>query len=114
MEDQKKTTMKGGTMRLGAYACRLKKGSLAYDIYGQELIAERHRHRYEFNDSYRAAFENAGMVVSGENPDTGLTEIVELPSHPFFIGVQFHPEYKSTPERPQPLFSRFVAAALGE
>ena len=111
MEDQKKTTIKGGTMRLGAYACCLREGTLAYDIYGREVIAERHRHRYEFNDLYREAFENAGMKVSGENPDTGLVEIVEIPSHPFFIAVQFHPEYKSTPERPQPIFVRFVEAA---
>jgi len=111
MEDQKKTTVKGGTMRLGAYACRLKEGSLARDIYGMELISERHRHRYEFNDSYRAAFEQAGLCISGENPDTGLVEIVELPGHPFFIGVQFHPEYKSTPEKPQPVFVRFIRAA---
>lgn len=113
MEDQKRLTIKGGTMRLGAYRCQLEKGSLAYRIYGkQQQIAERHRHRYEFNDTYRGVFENAGMKVSGTNPETGLVEIMEIPSHPFYIGVQFHPELKSTPENPSPLFRDFVAAAL--
>lgn len=112
MEDQKKTTIKGGTMRLGAYACRLEAGSLASEIYGKELIYERHRHRYEFNSQYAKEFEDAGLVASGHNPDTGLVEVVEIPSHPFFIGVQFHPEYKSTPENPQPIFCKFVATSL--
>ena len=111
MEDQKSTSVKGGTMRLGAYACRLEKGSLAASIYGKLDIAERHRHRYEFNGKYAEDFAKAGLVASGHNPDTGLVEVVELPGHPFFIGVQFHPEYKSTPEKPQPLFVRFIAAA---
>ncbi len=111
MEEQKKTTVKGGTMRLGAYACQLKEGSLARSIYGTALIRERHRHRYEFNDRFREAFEKAGMLVSGQNPDSGLVEIVEIPAHPFFIATQFHPEYKSTPEKPQPIFVRFVEAA---
>ncbi len=111
MEDQKSTTIKGGTMRLGAYECRLEKNSLAYKIYGQEIISERHRHRYEFNDEYLEQIEAAGMKATGKNPDTGLVEIVELPSHPFFIGVQFHPELKSTPEHPQPIFVAFVKAA---
>ena len=111
MEDQKRTSVKGGTMRLGAYACRLEKGSLAASIYGKQDIAERHRHRYEFNGKYSEDFAKAGLVASGHNPDTGLVEVVELPGHPFFIGVQFHPEYKSTPEKPQPLFVRFIAAA---
>ena len=112
MEEQKKTTIKGGTMRLGAYDCKLDKGTLAYDIYGCENISERHRHRYEFNARYASDFAAAGLVASGHNPQTGLTEIVELPSHPFFIGSQFHPEYKSTPEKPHPLFRRFIQAAL--
>ena len=112
MEDQKTTTVKGGTMRLGAYQCVLKPGSLAESIYGCSEISERHRHRYEFNDAYRASMEAAGMKVSGNNPDTGLVEIVEIPTHPFFIGVQFHPELKSTPEVPQPIFVRFVAASM--
>ena len=112
MEDQKSTTIKGGTMRLGAFACKLEKGSLAEKIYGTEMISERHRHRYEFNSEYLDAFQNAGMKATGRNPQTGLVEVVELPEHPFFIGVQFHPEYKSTPECPQPIFVAFVKAAM--
>ena len=112
MEEQKTTTIKGGTMRLGAFACKLEPGSLASRIYGQGVVQERHRHRYEFNDHYRAEFERAGMAFSGTNPDTGLVEIVEIPSHPFFIGTQFHPEFKSTPEQPQPIFAAFVKAAI--
>ena len=112
MEDQKSTTIKGGTMRLGAYGCQLDKNSLAYEIYGKELISERHRHRYEFNGHYLTRMEAAGLKASGRNPETGLVEIVEIPTHPFFIGVQFHPELKSTPEVPQPIFVAFVKAAL--
>jgi CTP synthase len=113
MEEQKTTTIKGGTMRLGAYACQLVPGTLASRIYsGQPVVQERHRHRYEFNDAYRSAFEKAGMTISGTNPDTGLVEIVEIPTHPFFIGTQFHPEFKSTPEQPQPIFAAFVKAAI--
>lgn len=112
MEDQKSTTIKGGTMRLGAYDCQLDKNSLAYEIYGKELISERHRHRYEFNGHYLTRMESAGLKASGRNPETGLVEIVEIPTHPFFIGVQFHPELKSTPEVPQPIFVAFVKAAL--
>ena len=112
MEDQKSTTIKGGTMRLGAYECRLEEGSLAYRIYGSQTISERHRHRYEFNNRYLEAIEAAGMKATGKNPDTALVEIVEIPEHPFFIGVQFHPELKSTPEHPQPIFTAFVRAAL--
>ncbi|MDF2384316.1 CTP synthase [Nostoc ellipsosporum NOK] len=111
MEEQKKVTAKGGTMRLGAYPCDLKPGSLAYDIYGKTPISERHRHRWEFNNKYLDQFEQAGMIASGKNPDTGLVEIVELPGHPFFIGVQYHPELKSTVESPQPVFVRFIRAA---
>ncbi len=111
MEDQKSTTIKGGTMRLGAYECELLPGSLAHKIYGSKVIHERHRHRYEFNADYAGEFKAAGLVASGHNPQTGLTEIVELPAHPFFIGVQFHPEYRSTPENPHPLFKAFVEAA---
>lgn len=112
MEDQKSTTIKGGTMRLGAYDCQLDKNSLAYEIYGKELISERHRHRYEFNGHYLTRMEAAGLKASGRNPETGLVEIVEIPTHLFFIGVQFHPELKSTPEVPQPIFVAFVKAAL--
>ena len=112
MEDQKSTTIKGGTMRLGAYECQLDKNSLAYKIYGNEIISERHRHRYEFNSDFLAQMESAGLKATGRNPETGLVEIVEIPSHPFFIGVQFHPEYKSTPEKPQPIFVAFVKSAM--
>ena len=112
MEDQKSTTSKGGTMRLGAYKCELRPGFLAEKIYGKSIISERHRHRYEFNSDYLNAFEQAGMFSTGRNPDTKLVEIVEIPEHPFFIGAQFHPEYKSTPENPQPLFVAFVKAAM--
>ena len=112
MEEQKSQTIKGHTMRLGAYPCHLIEGTLAHEIYGRDDISERHRHRYEFNDAFREPMEKAGLKISGVNPDSGLVEIVELPSHPFFIAVQFHPEYKSTPERPQPIFVRFVQAAL--
>lgn len=112
MEEQKKTTIKGGTMRLGAYECTLKEGSLAKRIYGKTTIFERHRHRYEFNGQYLEQMEQAGLLASGLNPESGLVEIVELPSHPFFIATQFHPEYKSTPENPQPIFTAFVKAAM--
>ena len=112
MEDQKSTTIKGGTMRLGAYECKLDKDSLAYKIYGKEIISERHRHRYEFNGEFLGQMEAAGLKATGRNPETGLVEIVEIPTHPFFIGVQFHPEYKSTPEVPQPIFVAFVKAAM--
>ena len=112
MADQKTTTVKGGTMRLGAYKCQLEEDSLAYRIYGKPLISERHRHRYELNSEYTDRLNAAGMRISGHNPETGLAEIVEIPSHPFFIGVQFHPEYKSTPENPQPIFVDFVKAAM--
>ncbi|MBO7562465.1 MAG: CTP synthase [Bacteroidales bacterium] len=114
MEEQKTLTTKGGTMRLGAYACKLKDGSLAAKIYGEKQISERHRHRYEFNGKYEEAMEKAGMVLSGRNPETGLVEIVELPQkqHPFFIGVQFHPELRSTVLKPQPIFVNFVKAAM--
>ncbi|MBL7740454.1 MAG: CTP synthase [Chitinophagaceae bacterium] len=111
MEEQKKITAKGGTMRLGAYSCELKEGSLASKIYGYSPISERHRHRWEFNNKYLEQFENAGMVASGKNPGTGLVEIIELPKHPFFIGVQYHPELKSTVENPQPVFVHFIKAA---
>lgn len=112
MESQKNITEKGGTMRLGAYDCELKEGSLAASIYGTQQISERHRHRWEFNNRYLEAFEKTGMITSGKNPESGLVEVIELPAHPFFIGVQFHPELKSTVENPHPIFVRFVGAAL--
>ncbi len=111
MEEQKKIKMMGGTMRLGAYPCEIEEGSLAHKIYGELNITERHRHRYEFNNDYLEAYEKAGMKASGKNPETGLVEIVELPNHPFFIGVQYHPELKSTVEHPAPLFVSFIGAA---
>ena len=112
MEDQKNITDKGGTMRLGAWACELKAGTTAHNIYNTEQISERHRHRYEFNSDYKEQLETAGMKATGLNPDTGLVEIVEIPSHPWFIGVQYHPEYKSTVANPHPLFVAFVKASL--
>ncbi|HEY5369169.1 MAG TPA: CTP synthase [Hanamia sp.] len=111
MEEQKKITIKGGTMRLGSYPCRIKEDTLAYSIYGTREINERHRHRWEFNNKYLAQFEEAGMIASGINPQTGLVEIMELTSHPFFIGVQYHPELKSTVEIPHPVFVHFIKAA---
>ncbi len=112
MEEQKGITEKGGTMRLGAYPCTLNKGSHAYEAYGTENISERHRHRYEFNNKYYEQIEKAGMKPVGVNPDTGLVEVVEVVDHPWFVGVQFHPEYKSTVVNPHPLFVAFVKAAL--
>lgn len=112
MEGQKEITQMGGTMRLGAYDCHLQKGSLAFKAYGKQNISERHRHRYEFNNTYREAFETAGMSLTGINPKTGLGEIVEVSGHPWFVGVQFHPELKSTVENPHPLFVRFIKAAI--
>ena len=112
MEEQKTITDKGGTMRLGAWKCDIKENSLAHKIYGKTSILERHRHRYEFNGVYLQSLEIAGLKASGVNPDTGLVEIVEIENHPFFIGVQYHPEYKSTVDNPHPLFVSFVAAAV--
>ncbi|HTB26668.1 MAG TPA: CTP synthase [Puia sp.] len=111
MENQKKITVKGGTMRLGAYPCAIEEGTLAKSIYGKSLISERHRHRYEFNNEYLQQFEEAGMIASGKNPESGLVEIIELHGHPFFIGVQYHPELKSSVENPQPIFVHFIKAA---
>jgi CTP synthase len=108
MEEQKGITEKGGTMRLGAYPCEIKKGSKAYSIYKKSSILERHRHRYEFNNNYLDRYEKAGMKAVGLNPDTNLVEMVEIPEHRWFIGVQFHPEYKSTVVNPHPLFVDFV------
>jgi CTP synthase len=112
MADQKQIRQKGGTMRLGAYPCKLKKNTKIYQAYGKSLISERHRHRYEFNNKYLEQIEKAGMIASGINPDTNLVEAIELTDHPWFVGVQFHPELKSTVMNPHPLFMRFVKAAL--
>ncbi len=111
MEEQKQIKMLGGTMRLGAYPCALREGSLASHIYQKPYVSERHRHRYEFNNKYLSVFQENGMIASGINPETDLVEIIEIPEHPFFIGVQFHPELKSTVEAPAPLFVHFVEAA---
>lgn len=112
MDEQKHITNIGGTMRLGTYDCVLKKDSLAYKAYGKELIQERHRHRYEFNNKYKAEFEAAGMVCTGINPDSDLVEIVEIPSKRWYLGTQFHPEYNSTVISPNPLFMSFMDAAI--
>ncbi len=112
MNEQRNLEKKGGTMRLGSYSCTLAKGSKAHMIYKSNVIYERHRHRYEFNNKYRDLFEKNGMLAAGKNKDRDLVEIVELPDHPWFIGVQFHPEFKSKPLDPHPLFSQFVKAAL--
>jgi CTP synthase len=112
MEEQKKIDQMGGTMRLGSYACDLKKGSKSALAYGKTKIQERHRHRYEFNNDYLEQIESKGMMATGKNPKTGLVEIIELKNHPWFVGVQFHPEYKSTVLKPQPLFVEFIQAAL--
>ncbi len=112
MEDQKNVTNMGATMRLGAYPCKLKNGTLARKSYNQETISERHRHRYEFNNDYRERFESAGMVLSGQSPDGMLIEMIELKDHPWFVGCQFHPEFKSRPVAPHPLFRDFIGASL--
>ncbi len=112
LEIQKTITNKGGTMRLGSYPCNVTEGTKAWEIYNRKEITERHRHRYEFNNEYLRAFEKAGMIASGINPEGGLVEMVELKDHPWFIGVQFHPEYKSTVANPHPLFVNFVKAAI--
>lgn len=116
MDSQENVTEKGGTMRLGAYPCKLAEGSLAREAYGEDLVFERHRHRYEFNNAYRDELEHAGLVVSGTSPDGGLVEMVELPreTHPWFVATQAHPEFKSRPTKPQPLFREFVRAAIAQ
>ena len=112
MNDQLNVEEKGGTMRLGSWKCKLKKNSLAYSIYKKDLVSERHRHRYELNFKYNEKLNNLGMISSGTNPKTGLVEIVEIPSHSWFIGVQFHPEYQSTVKNPHPIFVSFVSACI--
>jgi len=110
-ETQRHVKRKGGSMRLGAQECALKPGSLARRLYGKEIVSERHRHRYEFNNAYREAFEGAGFSISGATPDNQLVEMIEIPSHPFFIATQSHPEFLSKPNRPHPLFVGFIKAA---
>lgn len=112
MEEQKSITNMGGTMRLGAWKCELVEGSKAHEAYGETLISERHRHRYEYNNAYKEQLEQAGLKTTGTNPETGLVEIVEVEDHPWFVGVQYHPEYKSTVANPHPLFVAFTKAAM--
>lgn len=112
MEDQKDLTTKGGNMRLGACPCELAEDSFSYHAYGQKNIEERHRHRYEFNNSYRDQLKEAGLRIGGVNPERDLVEIVEIPEHPWYVAVQFHPEFKSKPNAAHPLFANFIAAAL--
>ncbi len=109
---QKIVRFKGGTMRLGSYRCKIKKGTIAYSAYKKESVSERHRHRLEFNNKYKSIFEKSGMMFSGINPESGLTEIVEINAHPWFVGVQFHPEFQSRPLEPHPLFDNFVKAVI--
>jgi len=112
MEEQKGVLNMGGTMRLGSYSCTLQKKSNVHKAYGKTEINERHRHRYEFNNLYLKEFEIAGMSATGINPDSNLVEIIEIVNHPWYVGVQFHPEYKSTVINPHPLFVKFVEAAM--
>ncbi|MDR2513318.1 MAG: CTP synthase [Puniceicoccales bacterium] len=112
MEEQKNITEKGGTMRLGAYECRLQPGSHAFAAYGVDAVMERHRHRFEFNGRYREQFTSVGLRIGGVNPRTGLVEIIEVADHPWFVGVQYHPEFKSKPTQPHPLFAAFIKAAM--
>ena len=112
MKNQKNISDKGGTMRLGSYECEIQDNTLAQRLYGKSTVFDRHRHRFEFNNDYLASFESAGMIASGFNPESNLVEIMEIAKHPFFIGVQFHPEYKSTVANPHPLFKGFIEAAI--
>lgn len=112
MEEQKEITRKGGTMRLGAYPCKIKDKTKAREIYKEEIIMERHRHRYEYNNKYKELFEREGLICSGTSPDENLVEMIEYEKHPFFIASQFHPEFKSRPDKPAPLFVAFIKATL--
>ena len=114
MEEQKHLTRKGGTMRLGAYPCHLLEGTIAHKIYQKKKISERHRHRFEINNKYRERLNKKGLIFSGTSPDGELVEMIELANHPWFIGCQFHPEFKSKPFSPHPLFAAFIAAALAK
>ena len=112
MHEQKEVTDKGGTMRLGAYECYLKNKSNAYNAYKNNKISERHRHRFEFNNKYKDDLEEAGLIATGINKKNNLVEVIEIPSHPWFVGVQFHPEFKSTVDTPHPLFCGFIEACI--
>ena len=116
MSSQEDVTEKGGTMRLGAYPCKLAADTLAREAYGEQLVYERHRHRFEFNNAFRDQLEDAGLVISGLSPDERLVEMVELPRdvHPWYVATQAHPEFKSRPTNPQPLFREFVRASIGQ
>ncbi|MEE3418765.1 MAG: gamma-glutamyl-gamma-aminobutyrate hydrolase family protein, partial [Methanosphaera sp.] len=111
MEEQKKIKNMGGTMRLGAYPCKIKEGTIAYEAYKEEQVSERHRHRYEVNNEYRDVLTDYGAVISGTSPDDFLVEMIELENHPWFLGCQFHPEFKSRPNSPHPIFKSFIKAA---
>ncbi|MCE7698378.1 MAG: CTP synthase, partial [Methanobacterium paludis] len=112
MKEQKYIKNLGGTMRLGAYPCKLKEGTIAHDAYKEDSVSERHRHRFEFNNDYRQIFEDKGLIISGKSPDDLLVEIIELEGHPWFLGCQFHPEFKSRPNNAHPLFVSFIKAAI--
>jgi CTP synthase len=114
VEKRTENTQKGGTMRLGAYPCVIEENSLAYTAYGTKEISERHRHRYEFNNAFKDILTGLGMKISGASPDGELVEIIEIQGHPWFLGCQFHPEFKSRPTEPHPLFKAFIGAALKE
>lgn len=114
MEDQSNEIRKGGTMRLGSYPCQLAQNSKLHALYNQDRCQERHRHRYEFNNEFRGEFENNGMMIAGTSPDQQLVEAIEAANHPFFVGVQYHPEFKSRPNRPHPIFIGFIQAALSK
>ena len=114
MPEQNDNINKGGTLRLGAYPCKVEKDSKMYECYGSERISERHRHRYEFNNEYREALANAGLLISGTSPDGYIVETVEVPENDFYVGVQFHPEFKSRPNKAHPLFKGLVKAALAQ
>ena len=112
LDAQRKITQIGGTMRLGAFECKLEPGTKAYAAFGKPVISERHRHRYEVNNDYRDRLTAAGLVISGTSPDGALVEAIELPNHPWFVGIQSHPEFQSKPTRPHPLFRDFIGASL--
>jgi CTP synthase len=112
MDEQKSVEDKGATMRLGACPCVLKKGSAAFNAYGKDEVSERHRHRFEYNNMYRQKLEEEGLIVSGTNPECDLVEIVEVKNHPWYVGVQFHPEFQSKPNKAHPLFAAFIEASL--
>jgi CTP synthase len=112
LPEQKDISDKGGTMRLGAYPCNLTKNTKSFDAYGKKEISERHRHRYEFNPDYKEPLEKSGLIISGTSPDGRLVEMIEIADHPWFVGCQFHPEFKSRPWYPHPLFSGFISASL--